>query len=353
MFVFCRFLSTVNYLAKDISGKVNLIKSSPIQSLIDNMASVPKVKFNNGLQIPIFGLGTWKSKPGQVAQAVKDAIDIGYRHIDCAHVYGNEKEVGDAVVSKISQGVVKREDLFITSKLWNTFHRPDLVEGAIKQTLSDLGIEYLDLYLIHWPLAYKEGGPLFPADPQGKILFSDVDYVDTWKAMEQLVHKGLTKSIGISNFNKRQIERILSVATITPVTNQVECHPYLNQSKLIEFCKSKNITVTGYSPLGSPDRPWAKPDEPQLLDDPKLKELATKYKKTPAQIVLRYQVQRGVITIPKSVTKSRIQENFNIFDFELTADDVKYLNTFDCNGRFCPMTAGLGHPHHPFQNDDY
>ncbi|XP_044259859.1 aldo-keto reductase family 1 member B1-like isoform X2 [Tribolium madens] len=318
------------------------------------MAKVPKVRFNNGLEIPIFGLGTWKSKPGQVAQAVKDAIDIGYRHIDCAHVYGNENEVGDAIIAKIKQGVVKREELFVTSKLWNTFHRPDLVEGAIKKTLSDLGLEYLDLYLIHWPLAYKEeAGSLFPTDPQGKIQFSDVDYVDTWKAMEELVKKGLTKSIGISNFNKRQIERILSAATITPVTNQVECHPYLNQSRLIEFCKSKNITVTGYSPLGSPDRPWAKPDEPQLLDDPKLKELAKKYNKTSAQIVLRYQVQRGVITIPKSVTKSRIEENFNIFDFELSADDVKYLNTFDCNGRFCPMTAGLGHPHHPFENDDY
>lgn len=192
-------------------------------------------------------------------------------------------------------------------------------------------------------------------------MFSDVDYVDTWKALEETVNKGLTKSIGLSNFNKRQIERILEIATIKPVNNQVsyfiklsntcysityliillqiECHPYLNQKKLIEFCKSKEITVTAYSPLGSPDRPWAKPGDPLLLEDPKLKELATKYGKTTAQVVLRYQVQRGVITIPKSVTKSRIKENFEIFDFELSSEDMAYLDTFDCNGRFCPMNA--------------
>ncbi|KAJ8982323.1 hypothetical protein NQ317_006668 [Molorchus minor] len=324
------------------------------QNIRGEMApQVPNVKLNNGQQIPIFGLGTWKSKPGEVEQAVKDAIDLGYRHIDCAHVYGNEKEVGAALQAKFKEGVVKREDIFITSKLWNTYHRPDLVEKAIRITLSDLGLTYLDLYLIHWPLAYKEDGENFPFDANGKIQFSKVDYVDTWKAMEELVKKGLTKSIGVSNFNKKQIERILAVATITPAVNQVECHPYLNQRRLIDFCRSKGIVVTGYSPLGSPDRPWAKPEDPQLLEDPKLKQLATKYNKTPAQILLRYQVERGVITIPKSVTRSRIEQNFNIFDFKLSPQDVAFLDTFDCNGRFCPMTAGLGHPHHPFEKDDY
>jgi len=317
------------------------------------MVQIPKVKFNNGLEIPIFGLGTWKSKPGEVTEAVKLAIDLGYRHIDCAHVYGNEKEVGDALAAKFKEGIIKREDVFITSKLWNTFHRPDLVEGALKETLSNLGLAYLDLYLIHWPMAYKEGGTLFPQDEQGKIQFSDVDYVDTWKAMEECVKKGLTKSIGLSNFNKRQIERILKKCTVKPVNLQVECHPYLNQKRLIDFCKSKDITVTAYSPLGSPDRPWAKPDDPQLLEDAKLKKVAAQYNKTPAQVLLRYQIQRGVVTIPKSVTKSRIEQNMNVFDFVLTDEDLKYLDSFDCNGRVVPMTAALGHPHHPFEKDEF
>ncbi|XP_060524657.1 aldo-keto reductase family 1 member B1-like [Cylas formicarius] len=316
-------------------------------------AKVPKVKFNNGNEIPIFGLGTWKSKPGEVEQAVKDAIDIGYRHIDCAHVYQNEQEVGKALKAKFSEGGVKREDLFITTKLWNTYHRPDLVEKNLKISLADLGLEYVDLYLIHWPMAYKEDADIFPRDSEGNIVFSDVDYVDTWKALEKLVEKGLAKSIGLSNFNKKQIERVLAVAKIQPANLQVECHPYLNQSKLIDFARSKGITVTAYSPLGSPDRPWAKPDDPQLLDDPKLLQIAKKYNKTSAQVLLRYQVDRGIIVIPKSVTKSRIQQNFEIFDFSLSKEDIEKLNAFDCNGRLVPMTAALGHKHHPFENDEY
>ena len=311
------------------------------------------VKFSNGLEVPIFGLGTWKSKPGEVTRAVEDAIDIGYRHIDCAFIYQNEKEVGTAIKNKIAEGKVKREDLFVTSKLWNTFHSPNLVEGILKQSLQNLSLEYLDLYLIHWPLGFKEGGEYFPTDKDGKIQFSDVDYVDTWKAMEEMVGKGLVKSIGLSNFNKNQIERILKVAKIRPVMNQIECHPYLNQKRLFDYCKSENIVITAYSPLGSPDRPWATADEPLLLEDPKLKELAAKYGKTTAQLVLRYQVQRGIVTIPKSVTKSRIEENFKIFDFELSADDMAYIDSFDCNGRFCPMTPGLGHVHHPFEKDEF
>lgn len=325
-----------------------------VRSALTNMANkVPKIKFNNGQEFPVFGLGTWKSKPGQVTQAVKDAFDIGYRHIDCAHIYLNEPEVGEAIKAKIADGTIKREEIYITSKLWNTMHRPDLVEPAIRKTLSDLGLEYLDLYLIHWPFALKEDGELFPVDANGKTLFSDVDYVDTWKAMEALVKKGLTKSIGISNFNKKQVDRLLENATIKPVTNQIEVHPYLNQKKLIEHCQSKGIVITAYSPLGSPDRPWAKPGDPQLLEDPKIQAIAKKYGKTPAQVVIRYGLQRKLIVIPKSVTKSRIAENFDIWDFQLSAEDIAHLDTFDCNGRICPYDDAYDHKDHPFIRDEY
>lgn len=163
-----------------------------------------------------------------------------------------------------------REELFVTSKLWNTFHRADLVRPALEVTLKNLRLAYIDLYLIHWPFAYKEDGELFPKDADEKILFSDVDYLETWKEMEKLVDDGLVKSIGISNFNKRQVERLVGAARIQPAMNQIECHPYLTQFQLTEFCRANGIAVTAYSPLGSPNRPWAQPGEPVLLEDPKV-----------------------------------------------------------------------------------
>ncbi|CAH0599603.1 unnamed protein product [Chrysodeixis includens] len=314
----------------------NLLKTilAPKMSL-----KAPLVKFYNNQECPILGIGTWKSKPGEVTQAVKDAIDIGYRHIDCAFVYGNEKEVGEAITAKINDGTVKREELFITSKLWNTFHRPDLVKGALLKSLENLQIKYLDLYLIHWPQAYKEEAELFPTDEAGKIQFSEVDYIDTWKALEPLAGEGLVKSLGVSNFNSGQLKRLLQVASVKPVTNQIECHPYLNQRRLKDFCESHDIKITAYSPLGSPDRPWAKPEDPQLMEDPKLKAIADRLGKTVAQVLIRYQIDRGNIVIPKSVTRSRIESNFQVLDFKLSHEDVSLIDSFDCNGRLVPMTA--------------
>ncbi|KAG7167464.1 aldo-keto reductase family 1 member B1-like [Homarus americanus] len=313
--------------------------------------SAPSVTLNNGQTMPIIGLGTWKSKPGEVTQAVKDAIACGYRHIDGALVYGNECEVGAAIKAKIEDGTVKREDLFITSKLWNTFHSKSLVIPSLKESLSNLGLDYLDLYLIHWPLGYKENAELFPKNEDGEILYSDVDYLETWAAVEEAVDKGLVRSIGVSNFNKDQVQRILNNCRIKPAVNQVECHPYLNQTKLIEYSKSKNIYITAYSPLGSPDRPWAKPDDPLLMDDPKVVALADKYKKTSAQILIRYQIQRDVIVIPKSVTKSRIESNFQVFDFSLSDEDMKTIDTIDCNGRALHLNWVKDHKDWPFNTE--
>ncbi|XP_059045296.1 aldo-keto reductase family 1 member B1-like [Achroia grisella] len=312
------------------------------------------VKFNNGLNCPILGLGTWQAIRGEenkVYQAVCDAIDLGYRHIDGAHLYGNEKEVGQAIKEKISQGVVKRENLFVTSKLWNTFHSPDWVETAVKLSLSDLGLEYLDLYLIHWPMAYKEGYDLTPVDENGKTIFSDVDYVDTWKSMEKLVEKGLVKSIGVSNFSPKQIDRVLKVAKIKPVTNQVEIHPYLYQQKLYDFCKMRDIVLTAYSPLGSPQRPWAQSKDPNVLDDPVVKNIAVKYGKTPAQVLIRIAVDRGIMIVPKSANQKRLAENFDIWDFKLTNDDIKEISRLDRNFRVIPHDHGREHKDYPFSQE--
>lgn len=189
---------------------------------------------------------------------------------------------------------------------------------------------------------------MFPRDENNKIILSNVDYCDTWLGMQDAVSHGLARSIGVSNFNTKQIDRILSMCSIVPATNQVECHAFFNQKSLIDYCTSKKITVTAYAPLGSPNRPFAKAGEPSLLEEPKVKDIASKYGKTAAQVLLRYQIQRKVAVIPKSLTPSRIQENFKVFDFELTTEEVKAMDALDCNGRVYLEGDGIGHPHYPF-----
>jgi len=310
------------------------------------------IKLNNGLSMPVLGLGTWKSQAGEVEKAVEYALKSGYRHLDCAAVYGNETEVG----AGIAASGVPRSDIFVTSKLWNNKHHPDDVEPTLRKTLADLGLSYLDLYLVHWPIGFERGDVAFPKNADGTVRYeTTISPTETYLALEKLVGLGLVRSIGVSNFNSEQIADILAKCSIKPVTNQVECHPYLNQSKLINFCKERGVTITAYSPLGSPDRPWAKPDDPKLLDDPKIKKIGEKYNKSPAQVVIRWQVQRGTIVIPKSVTPSRIDENAAVFDFTLTKEEMDTIDSFDCNGRIIdPMLWDNGkprdavHPHYPF-----
>ncbi|KAG5676330.1 hypothetical protein PVAND_006174 [Polypedilum vanderplanki] len=312
--------------------------------------SVPSVELSNGFKIPMLGLGTWLSPVGQVEQAVKDAIDAGYRHIDGAYVYRNEAEVGNAIAAKIDEGIVTREELFVTSKLWNIFHDPKHVRGALEKTLQDLKLNYIDLYLIHFPMGLKfiDSETLSPKTENGEWMIDTIDHAETWKAMEELVDEGLVISIGLSNFNSKQIEYILSNANIKPVMLQCECHPYLNQKKLIEFCHEKGIAFTAYSPLGSNSRPSAKPDDPQLMEDPTILQISEKHSKTPAQILLRWQIQRGVIAIPKSVTKSRIISNFDIFDFELDEEDMENIDGLNRNERLIAFKDLRHHPNYPF-----
>ncbi|XP_049768031.1 aldo-keto reductase family 1 member B1-like [Schistocerca cancellata] len=248
----------------------------------------PTVKLNDGRSMPAFGLGTWQATPEQVGEAVKHAIDVGYCHIDTAAAYHNESGVGDALQEKFKEGTVKREDVFVTSKLLNTCHSPELVVPACKKTLRDLKLDYIDLYLVHRPFSYREGDDIYPLE-NGTAVTTDIDYLDTWKQMEECVNLGLAKSIGVSNFNSKQLSRLIEAATIKPVINQIECHPYLNQKKLIHFCKEMDITVTAYCPLANPSMIMPGGEVP-TLNNPKLKLLAAKYKKTVAQVVLRYVV---------------------------------------------------------------
>lgn len=313
----------------------------------------PTVTLADGREMPVIGLGTYtpggqsgakdEHGVGEVERAVMDALDAGYRHIDAALVYANEDEVGRGVRAKIAEGVVRRQDLFICTKLWNNAHRPDLVEAACRQSLANLGLDYVDLYLMHWPTAFAEGGELVPKGPDGKVLFSDVDILDTYRAMEGLVDKGLVRSLGVSNFNSAQLERVLGACSVRPVVNQVECHPLFSQRKMLALCARHGVRVVAYRPFGG------KADA--LLEDKTIAAVGVRHGKAPGQVILRYLIQIGASPIPKSVTKSRIQQNFDIFDFELTEKDMAIMDGLNQNRRACLLLDAAAHPEYPFAID--
>ncbi|WP_339925008.1 aldo/keto reductase [uncultured Cyclobacterium sp.] len=236
--------------------------------------------FKNGDSMPSLGLGTWKSKPNEVYEAVLQAIKVGYRHIDCAYVYKNENEIGSAISDAISQGLVKREELWITSKLWNDSHLPNDVLPAIKKSLSDLQLDYLDLYLVHWPIALKKGVGL-PSEPTDFLTKEEAPLGATWAEMEKLQKNGLSRQIGVSNFNSAKIESLKSSASQMPTVNQIEFHPYLPQVELKDYCDKNDILITGYGPLGAAYRVADNEvDHPILLEN---KELSVMAKKKPPQ----------------------------------------------------------------------
>jgi alcohol dehydrogenase (NADP+) len=296
----------------------------------------------SGALMPGIGLGTWKSDPGVVGEAVRSAIEIGYRHLDCAAIYGNEPEIGVAlqdIFKGDGNGDVDRTDLFLTSKLWNAEHAPEDVEPALRQTLSDLQVDYLDLYLMHWPVVMsKESDGVAGAK---MVSLEEIPLIDTWRAMEECVDTGLVKDIGVSNFSKKKLQDLVSKARIKPSVNQVEMHPYLQMKELAEYCKQEGIHLTAYSPLGSNDRDPAfkRADEVPILDDPTIAEIADKYDVSPAQVLIAWALNRDTSVIPKSVSPKRQKENLNTAaKLHLAPEDMETISALDKHFRYIDGT---------------
>lgn len=285
--------------------------------------------------IPALGLGTWKSSPGEVGQAVATAIKIGYRHIDCASIYQNQKEIGTALADALNTKQVKREKLWITSKLWNNAHAKKHVQPALERTLVDLQLDYLDLFLIHWPINFQ-ANIVFPKRPEEFLAPEDIPIIETWQAMEKMVQKGLCRFIGVCNFNLPRLIKLKQQATLQPVMNQIELHPYLQQEKMVEYCKKNGLLLTAYSPLGSGDRPAAlkKDLEPSLLTQPIIVDIAAKRNMSPGQVLLAWALFRGTVVIPKSTNPARLQENFLAADLELEAADLQAIDGLEQGYRF-------------------
>jgi len=292
------------------------------------------VTLNNGAKMPTIGMGTWHHGPREeIDAALRFSLENGYRHIDCAKIYLNEKEVGQVFNDYIGKSIA-REDLFIIGKLWGTDHHPDHVEAACRRSLADLNIEYFDSYLIHWPSAFpKHGEEMWPKDAQGHFLLAEeIHFVDTWKAMEKLVMKGLCKSIGLSNFNSKQIQELLDKCFIKPTILHAECNPRFSNEGIWSFCRKNGIQMIAYSPFGSPDLPWGE-KMPHILADPVLTRIAAKYKRSTANVALRWLLQRGLATIPKSVIEKELLENMKVFEFGLDEKDMKAISALNQNLR--------------------
>jgi len=291
--------------------------------------------FSNGDLMPALGLGTWKSTKGEIYQTIRTAIEIGYRHFDCAHIYGNESEIGQAFADAIKNNEVKREDLWITSKLWNNRHRPQDALPAIEETLKNLQLDYLDLYLIHWPIALAYDVD-YPKNAEEMISLSELPLSETWRAMVELKEKGLTKHIGVSNFSIKKINEVHDATGVLPEALQIELQPFNQQKALVDFGKQNNIAITGFCPLGSADRPASRvsANEPKLFENKTILNIAQEKGCTAAQVMLAWAINRGTSVIPKSVNPERLKENLAAADITLSAGQMDRMNELDKHYRY-------------------
>lgn len=303
------------------------------------------IVLTSGNKFPSLGLGLWKLDLNSASSMVAEALSAGYRHLDGACDYGNEIACGTGLRTAIDSGIVKRDEVWVTSKLWNTYHRPEHVKVACQKSLTDWQLDHFDLYLIHFPIAlayvpieqrYPPGWMHDPVNTTIGMRIDPVPIIETWRAMERLVDEGLVRHIGVSNFGCSLLRDLLSQARIRPSVLQIESHPYLVQSKLVRYCQQESIAVTAFSPLGAGSYVplGMATNEQSVLNEPRIIGLAKKHGKTPAQIVLRWGVQRGTAVIPKTSRSERLSENIDIYDFELSDEEMKQVASLDRNQRF-------------------
>ncbi|XP_060080792.1 1,5-anhydro-D-fructose reductase-like [Ylistrum balloti] len=309
-----------------------------------------EILLGNGQKIPQIGLGTSRIPRDILEDTICLAIKKGYRHFDTAFAYYNEVEIGNALKTKFADGSVKREDVFITSKLDNQYQAEEDVCPACTESLRRLQLDYIDLFLIHWPLSRQNPG-YFSTKPVATD-YLERDLKTTWRAMEELVFAGKAKSIGLSNFNSQQIEYICDGARIKPVINQVELNVRFPQYQLQRFCEERNIFLTAYAPMGAPGHPQSLPryteDKVALLKDPVILKLATKYGKNPGQILLKSLVDRNIIAIPMSTNPDRLTSNLQVYDFELSVEDIRLISSLEDETRHFWQQKNEDHPDYPF-----
>ncbi len=283
----------------------------------------------------MLGLGTWKSAKGEIYQTVRKAIEIGYRHFDCALIYGNEHEIGQAISDAINNREVTRNELWITSKLWNNRHKKVDIQPTIEITLDSLKLEYLDLYLIHWPVALLNSVN-YPKDGSEMVDLKHIPLVETWQGMIALKENNLTKHIGVSNFSIKKINELINETGVCPEALQLELHPFLQQNKIVDFANANNIILTGFCPLGSSDRPINRisEGEPKLFENKTIIDIAQEKGNTPAQIMLAWAINRGTSVIPKSVNPQRLKENLEAANIELTPLEMERINQLDQHYRY-------------------